>query len=69
MGDELEGGGQLLGVNENVVGKAEFAETGDATEEIGAGEETLVRFVLGKVAEAAELVELREVLQAFGGVR
>ena len=56
--DQVQRGGQLPGIDENVVGKAELAEVGDAADEIIAHQKTVIRLVLRNVAESAKLVEL-----------
>src|SRR5512142_2823126 len=51
---EFDGGGQLSRVNKDVIGEAEFLQTGDAIPEGLAAEEAIIRLGLRDVSDTPE---------------
>src|ERR1700687_1348429 len=67
-GDELEHGGKMFRINQDVIGEAELGKAGDAALEVGAKHETLVGLALNEVAEAAQLFERPPLRESIGNI-
>src|ERR1700756_3865410 len=62
-GYQVDRGGQLSGINQNVVGKAELPQLRNTAKEIVPNKEAVVELVLRNVAKSAKLFELRKVFE------